>query len=444
MKAQNDLTIGKPIRGIILFTLPIIAGNIFQQLYNVVDTVIVGHVLGEGALAAVGATSALYGLFLSIAHGMTNGFSIIIARYFGAKDERAMKSAMAHTIMLSFLITLFLTVVGVLFVKPVLIFLQTPEEILGQAHLYILVILSCFLITVTYNMFSGILRGIGNSVMPLVFLIVSSVINVILDIVLVKFLEIGIVGAAIATVIAQLISAILCIIYIVKKCPLLHVEREDFRWNKAMANELFTMGLSMAMMFSVVSIGSIALQSSINSLGTITIAAHTSARKIGEMMMLAYTPLSVASSTFASQNLGAGKYERIKEGIRAAFAVAFGIAILFIIITYLGAGQLVHLISGSDNQQLISTAVLYLKINLPFYFALATLCILRSTLQGLGRKITPLVASTIELAGKFVVAGLLVPKIGYMGICICEPVIWILGSIIVLADFLKTMKKFLK
>ncbi len=209
MKAQNDLTIGKPIRGIILFTLPIIAGNIFQQLYNVVDTVIVGHVLGEGALAAVGATSALYGLFLSIAHGMTNGFSIIIARYFGAKDERAMKSAMAHTIMLSFLITLFLTVVGVLFVKPVLIFLQTPEEILGQAHLYILVILSCFLITVTYNMFSGILRGIGNSVMPLVFLIVSSVINVILDIVLVKFLEIGIVGAAIATVIAQLISAIL-------------------------------------------------------------------------------------------------------------------------------------------------------------------------------------------------------------------------------------------
>lgn len=442
MKTSNDLTAGKPIRVIILFTLPIIAGNLFQQFYNVVDTVIVGHILGEEALAAVGATSALYGLFTSIAVGMTNGFSIVIARYFGGRDQKRMGKAVAHTMVLSLGIALVMTVIAAFSVKPLLAFLRTPEEILEQSYTYIRIVLMFFVVTMLFNMFSGILRGIGNSLMPLVFLMVSTVCNVILDIVLVKFAGMGIAGASTATVIAQLISVILCAVYVIGKCPALHVKKEDFRWDHRIGSDLFVTGLSMAMMFSVVSVGSIALQSAINSLGAITIAAHTAARKIGEMLMIAFSPLSMAASTFASQNLGAGKKDRILQGIKAAFLVAFMIAAFGNLLVFTAAKPLVRMITGSDNAALIDTAVKYLHINLPFYFALAVLVILRSALQGLDRKAVPLLASGIELVGKFVVAGILVPKIGYLGICISEPVIWILGGIAVAVDFYRTMKKF--
>lgn len=442
MKAANDLTVGKPIRVIILFTIPIIAGNLFQQMYNVADTVIVGHILGEEALAALGATSALYGLFTSIAVGMTNGFSIVIARYFGSRDRKRMSKAVAHTIMLSVMTALLLTLIAVLFVKPLLVFLRTPAQILEDSYTYIRVVLLFFLVTVFYNMFAGILRGIGNSLMPLVFLIISTVCNVILDIVLVKYAGMGIAGASTATVIAQIFSVVLCGIYIWKKCPGLHVKKEDFRWDNSIGADLFTTGLSMAMMFSVVSVGSIALQSAINSLGAVTIAAHTTARKIGEMLMLGFSPLSMAASTFSSQNLGAGRKERIWQGIKAAFLVGFSLALAGNILVFAAAGPLVKAVSGSQNSVLIQTAVYYLHINLPFYFALAVLVILRSALQGLDRKAVPLVASTIELVGKFVVAGILVPRIGYLGICISEPVIWIAGGIVVAIDFYRTMKKF--
>lgn len=442
MKASNDLTTGKPIKVIILFTLPIIAGNLFQQFYNVVDTVIVGHILGEEALAAVGATSALYGLFTSIAVGMTNGFSIVIARYFGGRDQKRMSKAVAHAMMLSLVVALVMTVIAMLFVKPLLVFLRTPAEILEQSYTYIRIVLMFFAVTMLFNMFSGILRGIGNSVMPLVFLIVSTVCNVILDIVLVKFAGMGIAGASTATVIAQLISVVLCAVYVVMKCPELHVKKADFRWDRGIGSDLFVTGLSMAMMFSVVSVGSIALQSAINSLGAVTIAAHTAARKIGEMLMIAFSPLSMAASTYASQNLGAGKKDRILQGIKAAFLVAFIIAALGNLLVFAAAEPLVHMITGSDNAELIDTAAKYLHINLPFYFALAVLVILRSALQGLNRKIIPLTASAIELVGKFIVAGVLVPRIGYLGICISEPIIWILGGVVVAVDFYRTMKKF--
>jgi putative MATE family efflux protein len=442
MKASNDLTVGKPIKVILLFTLPIIAGNLFQQLYNVIDTVIVGHILGEDALAALGATSAVYSLFTSIAYGMTNGFSIIIARHFGGKDFNRMNRAVAHTMILSVVLGLVMTVIAVAFIRPLLIFLRTPDEILEQAYRYIRIVLLFLIVTMIYNMFAAILRGIGNSFMPLVFLIISSVCNVGLDILLVGFAGMGVEGASTATVIAQLISVILCAVYLVVRCPQIHIRKSDFHWNAKIGGDLFTAGLSMAMMFSVVSVGSIALQSAINSLGAITIAAHTAARKISELLMMAFSSLSMTASTFASQNLGAGKRERIGQGMRATFILAFVIVVLENIFIFATAEPLVKMVTGSGNQQLIDTAVYYLHINLPFYPALAILVILRSALQGLNHKKLPLVASTIELVGKFVVAGLLVPRIGYLGICISEPVIWIIGGIVVSVDYYLVKKQF--
>lgn len=444
MQRTNDLTVGNPIKGIFIFMLPIMFGNIFQHMYNMVDTIIVGHILGEEALAAVGATSALYGFFNSMAFGLTNGFSIVIARFFGGRDENNLKKSLAHTVMLTMITAVVLTLVGMLFAKPMLALLQTPAEIIDQSYSYVRIVLSCLVVAMLYNMFAGMLRGIGNSFMPVVFLVISTVCNVVLDIVFVGVIKMGVAGAAWATVFAQLISVISSVIYVMKKCPKLHVKKKDFKWQSSMAGDLFANGISMALMFSIVSIGSIALQSAINSLGAITIAAHTAARKIGEMFMMFFTPLSMAGSTYCSQNLGAGKKERIPQGMRACFIVGFTAAAVVNVITYIAAEPILIAVTGSDNSDLIQTALQYLYINLPFYFALTILLTLRSALQGLGHKVIPVMASVIELGSKFIVASLLVPRIGYLGVCIVEPLVWVICAVLVFVDYKILMRKMKK
>ena len=424
--------------------LPIMFGNVFQHMYNLVDTVIVGHILGEEALAAVGATSALYGFFTSMTFGLTNGYSIVIARFFGGKDMRGLKKSLAHTIMLTLIAATVFTLIGTVFAKPLLSFLQTPAEIIDQSYSYVRIVLACLLVSMLYNMFACMLRGIGNSFMPLVFLIISTVCNAILDVVFVGGTGMGVAGAALATIIAQLISVICCVIYVMKKCPELHVRREDFKWDNIIAGDLFTNGMSMALMFSIVSIGSVALQSAINSLGAITIAAHTAARKIGEMFMMFFTPLSMAGSTYCSQNFGAGKKDRIPQGMRACFIIGFSAATLVNVITFTAAEPILIAVTGSDNMELIQTSLRYLHINLPFYYALSILLTLRSSLQGLGHKIIPLLASVIELVSKFVVATALVPHIGYLGVCIVEPLVWIICSVLVFVDYRLLMAKMKK
>jgi len=443
-KAAVDLTVGSPLRVIILFTLPLIAGNLFQQLYNVVDTVIVGHILGEDALASVGATSALYGFFTSMMFGFSNGCSILIARYFGAKDEERMKKSIAHTIMLSLMVTVVLTLIALFFVKDILRFLNTPDSIIERSYSYISIVLIFSIVTMFYNMLSGILRGIGNSLMPVVFLVISAVCNLVLDYVFIKYVGMNVAGAAVATVISQLVSVICCIVYILKKCPILHVEKVHFKWDGSMAADLFANGVSMAMMFSIVSIGSITLQSGINGLGETTIAAHTAARKIVEMFMMFISPFTMAGATFCSQNLGANKKDRIWIGLRSAFLVIFSIVIVENILVFFGARFMVQLITGSDIKQLLDTAEMYLRINLPFYFPLAILLVLRSALQGMNRKLIPLLASGTELIGKVLVTWMLVPAVGYLGVCFAEPIIWIVGAILVGTDFIVTVKRFMK
>lgn len=440
-RAAVDLTVGNPLKVIILFTIPIILGNLFQQLYNVVDTVIVGHILGEESLAAVGATSALYGFFTSTMFGFNNGFSVVIARYFGAKDEKRIKKAVAHVIMLASMIVAILTVVGMVFVKPLLRILQTPAEIIDKSIAYIGIILAFSVVTMFYNTLSAMLRGIGNSLIPVIFLVISASCNVGLDIVFIKYCNMGVAGASTATVISQLISVIGCYLYIVYKTPILHVKKEDFKWDKSVAEDLFSNGFSMALMFSIVSFGSIALQSAINTLGAVTIAAHTAARKMVEMFMMFISPFTTAAATFCGQNLGANKKDRIWKGIKSAFVVIFSVVILENIIVFFFAKPMIVNLTGSDNEMLIATAVKYMRINLPFYFPLAVLLVLRSTLQGMNRKLIPLMASATEVIGKFIFAGILVPIFGYTGVCFAEPITWVIGGILVGTDFVIAARK---
>ena len=437
MKHTKDMTVGSPLRALIFFSLPIILGNLFQQFYNLMDISIVGNHLGEDALAAVGATSALYGLFLSLAHGSANGFSLVIARYFGAKDEKNLRVSIAQTLKLSLMVSGILTVLAFVAVRPLLVLLRTPDVELS--YRYISVVLSCVLFTVTYNTLSGILRAVGNSMAPLVFLIIGAFLNIGMDYLFICNFGLGVFGAGLATVLSQALSCVFSGIYLMKKCRDIMPKKEDFKSNPAMVKDLMGNGLSMAMMFSIVSIGSITLQYAVNSLGPVTVAAHTTARKIDETMMVVFSPLSTAAATYCSQNLGAGQIDRIKKGIVTAFAVGFSISLVMIAVALTYGEKLVWLISGSDNAEIIALGSRYLRLNVPFFFFLVTLVVLRSTLQSIGYKVLPLVASGVEMIGKVLIALVLVPRTGYMGITLSEPMIWITCSVIVGLNFIYAM-----
>ena len=442
MKHTKDMSTGSPLAALILFSLPIILGNLFQQFYNLMDIAIVGNKLGDDALAAVGATAALYGLFLSLAFGAANGFSLVIARYFGSKDMGGLRKAFAHSLKLAVLVAVILTTIAIFFTRPLLILLKTPD--VDLSYRYISVVLLGITVTVFYNVFSATLRAVGNSVAPLIFLVIGAFVNVGLDFAFIVIFDMGVFGAGLATVISQVVSCALTLIYMLKVCRDLLPSREDFKFDKALTKDLTVNALSMACMFSIVAIGSITLQFAVNNLGPLTVAAHTTARKIDETMMVVFAPLSMASATFASQNLGAGKTERIKRGIFTAFALGFAISLITIFITFTFGEFLVKRISGSSNHEVISQGFRYLKWNLPFYFFLVALVILRSTLQSIGVKVTPLIASFVEMIGKASIAFFLVPKTGYFGIIISEPIIWFVCSAIVGTSFIYELSKMKK
>ena len=445
MKAKSvSLTEGKIFKSLVIFAIPILIGNIFQQLYNVADTAIIGNVLGDQALAAVGATSALYSLVIGFANGITNGFSVVLARVFGEKDEEKLKQTSALIYFLTVIISIILTLASVISLHSILVMLKTPENILPKTESYLHIILTFAIVTMLYNMFSGILRAIGDSKTPLYFLLLSSALNVGLDFLFVKGLNRGIGGAAEATVIAQIVSVSLCIVYIWKKCPVLKFSMRYLKWDKALVKELLLTGFSMGLMLVVVSIGSVALQSAVNSLGEQIIAAHTAARKIDEIFMMPLGTLATAAATFASQNFGAGKYDRVYKGIKDAVLIARGWSVGAILLVFAIGKYMVKWLTGTSDAEIISNALMYMKINIVFFLVLSILLVLRSSLQGVGRKVVPVLGSGVELILKFGAVNIITNRLGYFGVCILEPIIWGICAIMVLVDFVvyqKTYKK---
>lgn len=440
-KLKGDMTIGNPLKLILIFSIPILIGNIFQQLYNVVDTTIIGHVLGDDALSSIGATTPIYNLVINFAYGLTNGFSVIIARCYGKKDMEALKKSVALTIALTLGMSIILTIVSVLGIRPLLEFLNTPQDIIQEAQDYLSIILSFSIVTMFYNMFSGMLRAIGNSKVPLYFLMISTMVNIVLDITFVKYLSMGIKGAGYATVIAQGISVILCLVYIYKKNPLLKFNKSYLVYDGYLLNELSTTGLSMGLMLAIVDIGSVALQSAVNSFGSQTITAHATARKIDSIFMMPLGTLSMASSTFASQNFGANKIDRVKKGITSTLIIAWIWCTIAILLAFLCCDSISYAITGTSNTTILKIIKQYVTINVPFFYVLSVLLILRSSLQGIGKKIVPLSASIIELISKFIAVGFVAPVFKYLGICFLEPVIWCVCALLVGIAFIIYMKK---
>lgn len=423
-KLEVNLTKDKILKALMIFALPLFIANVFQQLYNTVDTMIVGNTLGDTSLAAIGASGAIYELLVGFALGVGNGLSIVTARSYGAKNEDMLKRSVAGSIIIGVLLSALLMLFSLFCLYPLLELLDTPSNIIHEAYSYIFVITIFVSVTFAYNLCAGLLRAIGNSIMPLLFLLISSVLNIGLDLLLITQFGFGIEGAAIATVIAQGISALLCIIYIYKKCPMLLPGKEHFKIDKRLYKELAGQGFSMGFMMSIVSTGTVILQTAINKLGYLTIAGHITARKLSSFCMMPATTFGLALSTFVSQNKGANQGERIRLGVRYANLLAIGSSLVISFILFFIAPTLVKMLSGSSEAMVIDNGSLYLMINAPFYCVLGMLLNLRNSLQGMGRKIIPLVSSIIEFFGKIIFVWLCIPALGYFGVIICEPVIW--------------------
>ena len=424
LNANVDLIHGSIFKSLIIFAIPLLISNIFQQLYNTVDTMIVGNFLGDVSLAAIGSCTSIYDLLVGFALGIGNGLAIVTARSFGSNDEKLLKKSVASSIIIGIAVSLTLTIIGTIFLKPLLNLLNTPVEIIDEAYSYIFFIVLFIIVMIAYNLCAGLMRAIGNSFMPLIFLVVSSLLNIALDLLFITQLNMGVMGAAIATVISQGISVILCIIYILKKAQLLLPEKQHFQVDKELYKELLGQGFSMGFMSSIVSAGSVILQYGINNLGYLIIAGHTAARKLYMFFNMPFTAMALAISTFVSQNKGANQKQRIKQALRYAYIYDVITAALVTIIILLFGASLVKLISGSSEQVVLHNGTLYLTIVGPFYAVLGVLMQTRFALQGIGQKLLPLISSIIEFFGKIIFVVFLIPKFQYMAVIFCEPVIW--------------------
>ena len=385
---------------------------------------VVGNYLGDVSLAAIGACTSIYDLLVGFALGIGNGLAIVTARSFGSQDKELLKKSVASYLVIGVIVSLALTIIGMTFLYPLLEILNTPLDIIQEAYSYISVIVLFIFVMFAYNLCAGLMRAIGNSVMPLVFLIVSSLLNVVLDILFITQFHMGIQGAAVATVVSQGVSVVLCIIYIFKKTQILLPSKKHFQIDEELYKELLGQGFSMGFMSSIVSAGSVILQYGINNLGYLIIAGHTAARKLYMFFNMPFTAMALGISTFVSQNRGANQRERIQKAMKYAYIYDVIMATIVTIIILIFGSSLVKLISGSSESIVLDNGMLYLMIVGPFYAILGILMQTRYALQGLGQKLLPLVSSVIEFIGKIIFVFVFIPQFEYMAVIFCEPVIW--------------------
>ena len=421
-----DMTSGSPARLLASFAAPLFLGNLLQQVYNLADTAIAGHLLGDAALAQIGATAALYTLITNLAFGMNTGLALPVSRYFGAKDSARLKQSVAWMALLSGICAFALTVVFLLIRVPLLHVLQTPGDVFSGAMDYLTVILAGIPLTMAYNLEASLLQAVGNSRTPLLLLLFSSALNILMDVLFMGPLGMGVGGAAIATILAQGISAALGLVYLIKSYPILRFGRRDFAVPRGFVGDLFATGLSMALMSTIYNIGSVMLQGSINRLGNAYIAAQVAARRLSEVIYIPGLTLGMAVATYSSQNYGAQKHTRIAQGVKTALLIYGAWWVLAMLLTFTLGLPAVRAITGSRDETVLHAAAQYLYINIPMISPMAILVILRSMLQGIRHRVSPLLCSAIEMLGKILFALWIVPVRGYTAVCVCEPVTWVI------------------
>ena len=433
----QDMSTGNPLPLILAFALPLLIGNIFQQVYSMVDTMVVGHTLGDHGIAAIGATTTLYQFIVNFAWGLNNGYAIIVTQRFGAHDFKSMRQAIAGMMILDGIVTILLTVFALIFLNPLLSFMNTPEAIFADAYHYIAIIYGGMLATVGYNMLAGILRAMGNSRVPLYFLMISSVLNIVLDILFVCYTPLGVAGAGIATVIAQAVSALLCFLYMIRRYKEYLPSGNDFHVPLPMIRQLLVTGLSMAMMVSVIDAGSVIYQRANNILGEVFIAAHAAGRRIVSVFMQPLGSIATACSTFVGQNWGAGKKDRIRHAIRQVCVLEVALAFTTFCLLYVFGSFIIRFITGTDDPLIIKNAILSLRIHTAFFPALGLVFCLRTSMQSMGENKIPILASCIELSMKILAAVWMIPTFGFIGTCCTEPITWAIMAVFLIISYFR-------
>lgn len=437
----KDMTTGSPMKNIIKFCLPLMIGNLFQQFYNMADIIIVGRFVGKTALSAVGSVGSLNFLVIGSVIGLCTGFSVPIAQRFGAQDEKSLKKYVANIIYLSAALGVLLTVGAVLLTNPLLRLLNTPADIYEDAYNYIIIIFAGIGATMFYNLLAAMVRSLGDSKTPLYFLLFSSVLNVVLDIVLITVFNMGVRGAAIATVFSQLVSGGLCFVYVKRSFPILHITKETRGLDLKYIGRLLSNGLPMAMQFSITAVGSVMLQSCVNGLGADAIAAVTIGGKTQLMITLPSETIGATMATYCGQNLGAGKYDRIKKGVgRGVVLAACYTAIGFFVARFLGPYISLLFIDGSEAL-VIGLAQEYINMGSYFYFILSILFLFRNSLQGLGYSAVAMFAGIFELVARAIMGFGFVNTIGYAAACIANPVAWVAADLFLIPAYFVVMKK---
>ncbi len=421
----RNLTTGKPLKQILLFALPIFIGNVFQQLYAMADNIIVGNTLGENAFAGVGATSSLSFLIIGFVQGLTAGFAVKTSQYFGNGDEDKVKRSVATSIVLSAVITVILTLISVFSAMPLLKLMQTPQDVIGYSYNYIIVIFGGLGATMLYNLVSGILRALGDSKIPLVFLIIASVLNIGLDLLFIKAFGTGVEGAGWATVISQLLSSAACAVYMFKKYAILRVRKEHFRLSAKLCRDHLGVGLPMAFQYSIISVGIMVQQASLNTFGTLYVSAYTAASKIDNVFTQSLVAVGTAVATYTGQNYGAGKTERIFKGINRIMAVCVLLAAISGITVYFGSDLMTGLFVKNPDPQMLSLSKQYLMWQGIFYVCLAVIFVYRNALQGMGYSTLTTIGGIVELSMRILASILLVKVLGYVGLCLSNPFAWI-------------------
>ena len=437
------MTNGSPMKLILGFSIPLLFGYLFQQFYNLVDTLIVGRFLGVDALAAVGSTGSLNFLIIGFCMGVCNGFAIPLAHKFGAGDYRGLRAFMVNAIYLSAIFAVVMTAVTVVFCRPILELMRTPDNIIDGAYLYIVIIFAGIPATYLYNLISAIIRSMGDSKTPVVFLVISSVMNIALDLVFIINLHLGVAGASLATVISQAVSGIGCLIYSWKKFEILHMHHEETRISGRHIYILCKMGVPMGLQYSITAIGSVVIQTAINSLGSIAVASVTAGQKIGMFFCCPFDALGGTMATYAGQNAGAGKVDRIRQGVRSATLIGGIYSIAACIVLTVFGGVIPLLFVDASETVVIHQAHQFLTFNSLFYIPLTIVNVWRFTIQGMGYSLLAILAGVCEMIARAMVGFLLVPIFGYIIICFASPLAWLLADAFLIPAFFYCQKHLL-
>lgn len=420
----QNMTEGEPLKLILPFMIPLLIGNVFQQLYNIADVVIVGRTIGVEALAAVGAVTPLFMMTMVLTIGLANGCTVVTGQRYGAGDMEGMRRSIGTCTVLSVIFTLFIMLVFHVIIDPALVLMNIPPELLEDAKAYVMIIVDGLFAMMAYNLLSGIMRSLGDSKTPLYFLIVSSIVNIFLALVFILYLGWGVPGSAVALVIAQAISAILCMLYIYKRFPQLHIGRKDFHLDKEEVWAHLRMGLPMAVQFSVLGVGIIVLQSVCNKFGGQQIAGFTAATRVEQMALQPMISSGIAMAVFTAQNYGARRFDRIREAVRKCSMLSFGFSLFAAACMFFFSENIIGVFLENPGKEVMDAAHMYILYTVPVYFFLSQIFIYRNACQGMGIGLVPMIAGVIELVMRSGAAILLSEHFGYLGACLASPVSW--------------------